>query len=97
MIFVRKNTTEFDSLDEFCCRYVKYVQISKKRLAELEEQKFDIKGAAERSVSKGGTLAGGANFGLHVNESKTYDEATFGKEEVIVGPKYPSNGKIYYI
>ena len=69
-------------------------QISKKKQEDLEKNGFNVKMAAEASISGLGSASSSSEFGMTTEDTKKYEESIESSKVVTIGSKLPEDGEI---
>ena len=76
-------------------RFTKLDQMSKKKLEDLQKNGFDIKLAAEASITDVGSASTSSEFSITTEDKKKYEDSVESSRIITVGTRLPENGKIW--
>ena len=69
--------------------------MSKKTQEDLQKNGFNLKTAAEASITGLGSASSSTEFGLTTEDTKKYQQSVENTKVVTVGSKLPEDGKIF--
>ena len=68
--------------------------MSKKKLEELQKNGFDIKLAAEASITDVGSASTSSEFGITTEDRKKYEDSLESSRIITIGTRLPEDGKV---
>ena len=76
--------------------------MSKKKQEDLQKDGFNVKMAAEASISGLGSASSSSEFGMTTEDTKKYEESIESSKIVTIGSKLPEDGEtksidLYYV